>query len=444
MKCYFTTLIALLLTTCIYSTEVVLTGGNQNDVLTAITTLNTEGGGVIVINGDVFINNDITIPETVTIKVINGHKLKIKGNVTLTINGLIEAGPYQIFEQDDNGTVEDCFWDRWDFTLDDGKVRGNLKNAYVVPQWWGVDDTGVTICGQSFQNAIESFPNVQKFVANGKFLLEKTLHLNQNNRYYDFTGATFIGVNESRNVCRAFENSYPQWYTTPSQIEDMNRLPETWPATDTGGLINIGKRRDLTETSPYSVVNVTIDGGIYVPKSIYDNALGILNAKNSQILNVTIHCYDGLRGIAIQHPANWNVATRTDHVIIRNVIQQGGINVINIDLSRSKNQYVKNVIIDNIIGHDVTGTEVDGTTYGYAFRLSNQNDLAIGEIVKRIENVSISNVVLTHVNGGFYFDGVTGNLSNTQVIGYGKKDATKLHKEEKNSDLMIANYRIKN
>ncbi len=432
MKATILKLFILLFSSFVYSTEIVLTGGNQNDVMGAITTLNLEGGGVIVINGDINIDSDITIPKIITIRIINSHKLRIKGNVTLTINGLIEAGSYQIFEQDDNGTVEDCFWDRWDFTLDDGKVRGNPKNAYVIPQWWGVDDTGTIPCGQKFQNAIESFPNVQKFVANGKFLLEKTLHLNQDNRYYDFSGATFVGVNENRNVCRAFEDSYPLWYTTPSQLEDLARLPKTWPATDAGGLINIGKLRDLTETSPYSVINVTLYGGIYIPKNKYDNALGILNSKNIKILNVTIDCYNGQRGIALQPHKNWNVPTRTDHIIIKDVIQQGGTNVFNIDIDSNSNTF--NVIVSNVIGDDIGGHKPDpnNSDREAAFRISS------GGSTQKIHNITISEVILSAVYKAFNINGANGIISNIQVI----NSETDWLNSTNNPDLKIENIRI--
>lgn len=433
MKTTILKLLFFLFSSFVYSTEIVLTGGNQNDVLAAITTLNLEGGGVIIINGDINIDSDITIPEIITIRIVNSHKLIIKGNITLTINGFIDAGSYQIFEQDDNGTVEDCFWDRWDFSLDDGKVRGNLKNAHVIPQWWGVDDTGTIPCGQSFQNAIESFPNVQKFVANGKFLLEKTLHLNQDNRYYDFSGATFVGVNVDRDVCQAFKESYPLWYTTPSQLEELARLPETWPATDSGGLINIGKRRDLTETSPYSVQNVTLYGGIYIPMSKYDNALGILNAKNIKILSVTINCYNGLRGIAIQHPTYWNVPTRTDHVIIRDVTQQGGANVFNIDMLQDRPHTTSNVIVSNIVGHDIDGTGIPGSTdKEAAFRISSQGP------VQKIHNISISEVILSTVYKGFNINGANGIISNIQVI----NSETDWLNSTNNPDLKIETIRI--
>ncbi|WP_152538282.1 hypothetical protein [Aquimarina megaterium] len=414
------------------TTEFIISGGiqdndpNINNVLSdAVTSLN--GNGTITIKGDIEVRVDFNIPEGIELKFFKGNKFIIKGNTTLTINGSINAGQYQIFELEDNGTVEDCFWDRWDFTLDDGKVRGNLKNNYIIPQWWDIDDTGVIPCGQNFQKAIESFPSVQKFVANGKFLLEKTLHLNQNNHYYDFSGATFVGVNEDRDVCQAFKDSYLLWYNTPAP----HGLPTTFPATDTGGLINIGKLRDLTETSPYSVVNVTLYGGIYIPKNKYDNALGILNAKNIKILNVTIDCYNGQRGIALQPHKNWNVPTRTDHIIVRDVIQQGGTNVFNIDIDSNSN--TSNVIVSNVVGHDIGGHTADpnDSIREAAFRISS------GGSIQKIHNITISEVILSSVYKAFNVSGASGILSNIQVI---NSETNWL--EGTNPDLKVENVRI--
>lgn len=404
MKLKFLNLVLLFSISLTYSTEVVLTSGNQQTVLDTINFLNGEGG-TIVINGDININSNISIPKSVSLKFIYPHKLIIKENVTLTIDGLIESAPYQIFELKDNGTIDDCPFDKFDLTLDDGKVRGNLQNEYVIPQWWGVDDEGTVAVSQLFQKAIESFPNVKKFVANGTFLLDLTLWLNQDNTYYDFSGSTFIGVNQVRTTCKVLENEYPQHYTS-AEIED---LPKDWPATDDGGLINIGKQRDLTETTPYSAQNITLFGGHYIPKNEYDNALGIVNAKNIKILNVNIDCTNGFRGIAIQHPKFWNLETITENVIIKDIVQNGGVNVFNIDMEEGRPHSTKNVVVSNVIGNNIENIHPKTNEKEAAFRISS------GEDMLKIENLDISNVVLNDVYQGFELRGVKANVSNVQI-----------------------------
>ncbi|WP_109850921.1 hypothetical protein [Aquimarina sp. AU58] len=415
-KTIFTLILTLFSLIVCSQTEYVTPGGIENGssgpLSDGITALN--GTGTISIKGDIQINGNITIPEGIELNFFRGNKFKIEGNITLTINGSVKAGAYQIFELSNNGTIDDCPSDNIDETLDDGKVRGNLKNKYVIPQWWGVDDTGANYCSKLFQKAIESFPNVKKFVANGTFLLDLTVWLNQDNTFYDFTGAVFIGINSNVQRCGA-----------------------TWNSTDDGGLINIGKNELVTSnTSPYSVSNITLHGGAYQPRHRHDNALGITNAKNIKIINVNINCYVGHRGIAIQHNvSNEGLISRTDHVLIKDVTQQGGRNVINMDFAQDSN-FAKNIIISNIIGHDIDGkapgtggnipTEVDeNTPREPAFRISSQGG-------RKISNLSISNVILSYVHGGFYFDGVDGIMSNVQVIGFDQQNGGK-EIEKKNS-----------
>ncbi len=432
MKSNFLNLILFFSISFMYSTEIVLPGGNQQTILNAINSLNEEGG-TIIINGDINIDNDITIPKNISLKFIQPHKLIIKGRVILTINGFIDSAPYQIFELKNNGTIDDCPFDRFDLTLDDGKVTGKPLNEYVTPQWWGVNNKGEVPVGEIFQKAIESFPNVGKFVANGTFLLDLTLHLNQDNTYYDFSGATFIGVNQPRTVCKKLENVYLQYYTQ----QEIDNFQKPWPATDIGGLINIGKKRDLTETSPYSVQNITLYGGNYIPKNKYDNALGILNAKNIKILNVNIDCTNGFRGIAIQHPKFWNLESVTENVIIKDVIQNGGVNVFNIDMATGRPHSTKNVIIDNVIGNNIRNINPKTNKYEAAFRLSSQMQPI--DMNQKIFNISITNVILNDIYKGFEITGIDGILSGLQIIG----SQTNWIDTKYSRDFTITNSRIK-
>ena len=463
---------------CYSQTEYVTAGGveygNSGPLSQGINTLNNNG--TITIKGDIEIKSNIIIPEGIELNFFRGNKLKINGNVTVTINGRINAGSYQIFDLNDNGTVDDCFIDNYDLTKDDGKVNGNLKNEFVIPQWFGVDDTGSQFTSQLFQKAIEAFPNVRKFVAYGKFVLDRMLYLNQNNRYYDFSGATFIGANsDPRVMCRSNDdlwnipfNELINYEILSGQSRDdlaeyQNLNTSSIAGCVGGGMIVIGKyfTKDDTFLTPYSVWDVTLFGGFYIPRFKGDVAIGISNAKNIVISDVNIHCYNGLRGIAIQPPSNkkrkrgqyeklfyldkWEYETpdneiskvsRTDHIILKNIIQQGGANVINIDILPETTHYVKNVIINNIIGHDITGTEVNGKI-AYGFRISSQG------AGRKITNLSISDVILSHLNGGFYFDGTDGQAINIQAINYNIVKSDTIYSERKlnSSELLISDKR---
>ncbi len=74
---------------------------------------------VLLPSGTYKIDNDITIPSNVSIRLNNGAKFSIDEGVTVTINGKLDAGLYQIFSGD--GTVS--------------IARGACE--YLIPQWWG-------------------------------------------------------------------------------------------------------------------------------------------------------------------------------------------------------------------------------------------------------------------------------------------------------------------
>ena len=71
---------------------------------------------------------DFSIPANITIKPERGTIFSIATGATLTINGQIEAGPYQIFSWTGTGKVVIA-----------GTIAGGL-----YPQWWGVQGDGVT------------------------------------------------------------------------------------------------------------------------------------------------------------------------------------------------------------------------------------------------------------------------------------------------------------
>ncbi len=57
--------------------EIIITGGNQNEIQDAIDIFdsNHNGYGTIKIEGDINIEDDITIPSKIVLKFLNGNKL---------------------------------------------------------------------------------------------------------------------------------------------------------------------------------------------------------------------------------------------------------------------------------------------------------------------------------------------------------------------------------
>jgi parallel beta-helix repeat protein len=68
---------------------------------------------------------DLTIPSTVTLSARHGAVVRVLANKTVTINGVLSAGPYRIFDGD-------------------GSVTGTFAGQSVYPQWWGAVGDGTT------------------------------------------------------------------------------------------------------------------------------------------------------------------------------------------------------------------------------------------------------------------------------------------------------------
>jgi hypothetical protein len=84
------------------------------------------------------ISDNLAIPANIALKVERGATLAIATTKTLTINGPLEAGLYQIFTCAGTGKVAFAF--------------GAVKEVY--PQWWGAKGDNSTDCTAAFQAAI--------------------------------------------------------------------------------------------------------------------------------------------------------------------------------------------------------------------------------------------------------------------------------------------------
>ena len=94
------------------------------------------------------IGGDLAVPQGITLEVQRGAIIEIGEGVTLTIDGMIDAGPWRIF-------------------AGRGKVAGAPKGDYVRPQWWGTD-------GAALEAAFR-FGNV--YLGAGKFVIEDTIEI---------------------------------------------------------------------------------------------------------------------------------------------------------------------------------------------------------------------------------------------------------------------------
>jgi len=109
------------------------------DFLNASTTFHT-----LVIDKDITLINDKTVSATKALKFLNGNIITIPNSKTLTINGPIDAGIYQLFNC--SGT---------------GKTDGYPQIDQTYPQWWQTyDENPMADWSDSIQRAVNFYPKV--------------------------------------------------------------------------------------------------------------------------------------------------------------------------------------------------------------------------------------------------------------------------------------------
>lgn len=90
---------------------------------TAITDVNNLNAQVtLVIDANATLSSSLVVDKEVSLEFISGYQITIPNGYTLTINGTINAGLYQIFT---------------DNTTNKNGVMGDPHIEYVFPEWWG-------------------------------------------------------------------------------------------------------------------------------------------------------------------------------------------------------------------------------------------------------------------------------------------------------------------
>lgn len=117
--------------------------GSNDDTSSIIKAINDadDAGGIVFFNpGHYRITSNVTVPSNVTLWFAEGGILDIQSG-TFTINGVIQAGFYQIFN-----------------TTGSGQVRGEPQNEFITCEWWGAkgddnnDDTAALQKALNFVN----------------------------------------------------------------------------------------------------------------------------------------------------------------------------------------------------------------------------------------------------------------------------------------------------
>lgn len=121
-----------------------------------------------VLRGTHQVTADMTVPENICLKFDKGASLKVADTKTLTINGSIEAGLWQIFSED-------------------GVIAGTPKVESIYIEWFGAVGDGVTDSTNAIQTAcdlaetegIEWVQDVKPKVSGspGEYLISETIHI---------------------------------------------------------------------------------------------------------------------------------------------------------------------------------------------------------------------------------------------------------------------------
>lgn len=131
------------------------------DLSTLITTtINGEEATIIFSPGTYKIGTSITIPSNVTLFLTKGAKLSPDSGKTITINGPIEAGIWQIF-------------------TGSGIIAGSPKVDALYPQWWGAVGDGTTDDTTEIQAAIDTAIQTTNYLhfPTGTYRITGTLYI---------------------------------------------------------------------------------------------------------------------------------------------------------------------------------------------------------------------------------------------------------------------------
>jgi len=97
-----------------------------------------SNAGSLQITGPMLVNADVTIPSNVQLTFVGRGQIKPGANRTITINGAINAGAWQIFDTSNSGAL----------------INGTLQNDRVYAEWFGAKADGTTDSTTAINNAL--------------------------------------------------------------------------------------------------------------------------------------------------------------------------------------------------------------------------------------------------------------------------------------------------
>ncbi|MGB8990862.1 MAG: glycosyl hydrolase family 28-related protein [Desulfobaccales bacterium] len=230
----------------------------------ADTLANTASGTIVVLPGTHTLSASKTLAPAVTLRVLKGAIIHVQDGVTLTCNGTLEAGSYQIFS-----------WNRT------GKVAfGAGAMSEVLTKWWGAKGDNSTDDAPALQNLISGLEATAMTVtfSPGTYKINADLTFPHNLRIRLPKGAILapheiacsgtISTNTRKisgtvNVYKGsdrldginFANYYPgQWIVSPNNVWRQVRY------RDTSTYLWVWQPYAADETGTFKVVNNKLAG----------------------------------------------------------------------------------------------------------------------------------------------------------------------------------------
>lgn len=160
------------LTAVAYTSEKLLT--NYATLADAVTTIGSTET-TLVIDKDDTLTANVTVPSTMNLRFVNGNMVTTS-TYTLTVNGVIDAGRYQIFN--DTG----------------GTVNGTPLIKFAMPEWFGAAHDGTTDDKTKIQSACDFHQAV--LFSDGNYRIASGVSITTANQYLVGTKDSIISAED--------------------------------------------------------------------------------------------------------------------------------------------------------------------------------------------------------------------------------------------------------
>ena len=166
---------------------------NHTTLNTLITSIGSNKADIYFPSGIYVIGTSITIPSNIRLIMANGAIIKRTNSAVITLNCGIEAGLYQIFDDDNTGS--------W---------SGTPKIKEVYPEWFGAKGDGIADDSSPIQKTIDPFYNSSTVYLskNKNYKLSTALQINQNNISFICDGTLTVDNVSAIKVTASYSNIY--------------------------------------------------------------------------------------------------------------------------------------------------------------------------------------------------------------------------------------------